>query len=154
MYLPRGPLLGILTNYADGRLFSMIGLAEYERYHYRSEFGKRGLVDGPFGPELKSAPFYEDAGVITKSIHELMENFINPYYINDRVVAQDIELQAWDRGTRATRVYGSLRINTKPVSESLILLQAPIIAFHSRQALTPNSSICKPSPISSHIRPV
>ncbi|KAI3329410.1 lipoxygenase [Xylariaceae sp. AK1471] len=98
--------------------------ADFERNYYRSEFKSRGLVDNSFGPKLKSFPFYEDTSVITEAIREFMGAFIGSYYSNDKVVAEDIELQAWHRETRAARVYDFPRIQTRQGLADILTHQA------------------------------
>ncbi|TGJ80740.1 hypothetical protein E0Z10_g8025 [Xylaria hypoxylon] len=98
--------------------------ADFERNYYRSEFKKRGLVDSPFGPKLKSFPFYEDTSVITEAIRGFMETFINSYYPNDKAVAQDVELQAWQRETRAAQVYDFPHITTRQAIVDVLTHQA------------------------------
>ncbi|KAI0460168.1 lipoxygenase [Xylaria acuta] len=98
--------------------------ADFERNYYRSEFKARGLVDSSFGPKLKSFPFYEDTSVITEAIRGFMEAFINSYYPNDKAVAKDIELQAWERETRAARVYDFPRLNTRQAIADVLTHQA------------------------------
>ncbi|KAI0539307.1 lipoxygenase [Xylaria digitata] len=105
--------------------------ADFERNYYRSEFKKRGLIDGSFGPKIKSFPFYEDTSVVTEAIRNFMEAFINSYYPNDKAVAQDIELQAWQRETGAARVYDFPRINTRQAIADALTHQVYLSAIVS-----------------------
>ncbi|KAI1157130.1 lipoxygenase [Nemania diffusa] len=98
--------------------------ASFQGNYYRSNFKKRGLVDSSFGPKFKSFPFYEDTSVVTESIQEFMETFINSYYPNDKAVAKDIELQAWHHETTAARVYDFPTIQTRQAIADILTHQA------------------------------
>ncbi|KAI1122619.1 lipoxygenase [Nemania abortiva] len=98
--------------------------ASFQGNYYRSNFKKRGLVDSSFGPKLKSFPFYEDTSVVTESIREFMNTFINSYYPSDKAVASDIELQAWHRETRAARVYDFPAIQSRQSIADILTHQA------------------------------
>ena len=63
-------------------------------YFYRS-LVDRGLVECNYGPELAHFPFAEDAGAIVDSLQEFATSFVNAYYIDDNMISQDPELQAW-----------------------------------------------------------
>ncbi|KAI0537501.1 lipoxygenase [Xylaria digitata] len=80
-------------------------VANFQSNYYRTFLENRGLINSRFGPALKSYPFYEDVSVITEAIREFMTTFVNSYYSSDRAVAQDSELQAWQRETDVAKVY-------------------------------------------------
>ncbi|KAI0968437.1 lipoxygenase [Xylaria arbuscula] len=79
--------------------------ANFQSNYYRTFLENQGLINSPYGPALKSFPFYEDASVVTEAIRDFMTDFVNSYYPNDKAVAQDSELQAWQRETDVAKVY-------------------------------------------------
>lgn len=56
---------------------------------------KRGLIDSPIGPPLKSFPFYEDACPIYDTIRAFTGSFVSSYYTDDAAITSDHELQSW-----------------------------------------------------------
>ncbi|KAI8626211.1 lipoxygenase [Xylariaceae sp. FL1651] len=87
------------------QVYSTGETAKFYSNYYLVDLKNRGLIDYPYGPALKSFPYYEDAGYITERIREFMATFINSYYPNDKAVAQDKEIQAWLRETDVAEVY-------------------------------------------------
>jgi hypothetical protein len=87
------------------QVYSSGETANFQSNYYRTFLENQGLINSKFGPPLKSFPFYEDAAVVTEAIRDFMTAFINSYYPNDNAVAQDAELQAWQRETDVAKVY-------------------------------------------------
>ncbi|KAI0448639.1 lipoxygenase [Xylaria acuta] len=87
------------------QVYSSGETANFQSNYYRTFLENQGLINSPYGPALKSFPFYEDASVVTEAIRDFMTTFVNSYYPNDRAVAQDSELQAWRRETDTAKVY-------------------------------------------------
>ena len=67
----------------------------FQANYFITDLKSRGLIDCTYGPELKSFPFFEDAGVLHAAIHDFMVSFVDAYYAFDAVLAQDYELQSW-----------------------------------------------------------
>ncbi|KAI0404751.1 lipoxygenase [Xylaria palmicola] len=87
------------------KVYSSGETANFQSNYYRTFLENQGLINSPFGPKLKSFPFYEDVAVVTEAIRDFMTAFVNSYYPNDGAVARDAELQAWQRETDAAKVY-------------------------------------------------
>ncbi|KAI0487059.1 lipoxygenase [Xylaria cf. heliscus] len=87
------------------QVYSSGETANFQSNYYRTFLENQGLINSPYGPALKSFPFYEDASVVTEAIRDFMTAFVNSYYPNDQAVAQDSEIQAWRRETDAAKVY-------------------------------------------------
>ncbi|GAP88549.1 putative manganese lipoxygenase protein [Rosellinia necatrix] len=87
------------------QVYSSGETSKFQGNYYRTFLENQGLINSRFGPSLKSFPFYEDAGVVTEAIRDFMTAFVNSYYPNDNAVAQDSELQAWQRETDVAKVY-------------------------------------------------
>ncbi|KAK5629358.1 hypothetical protein RRF57_005073 [Xylaria bambusicola] len=72
------------------------GLASKFRANYlEANLKSRGLLDGAFGPELKSFPYLEDATLVTDAVRTFMKSFVSSYYLTSDDVTADMELQAW-----------------------------------------------------------
>ncbi|KAI1359068.1 lipoxygenase [Xylaria arbuscula] len=87
------------------QVYSSGETANFQGNYYRTFLENKGLINCNYGPALKSFPFYEDASVIVEAIRDVMTSFVNSYYKNDNAVAQDSELQAWQRETDVAKVY-------------------------------------------------
>ncbi|KAI1133564.1 lipoxygenase [Nemania abortiva] len=79
--------------------------SNYSSNYFLTNLRKRGLIDYPNGPALKSFPYYEDASTLMNVLGEFMTTFINSYYKNDKAVANDRELQAWLKETVPGQVH-------------------------------------------------
>ncbi|OAP53872.1 hypothetical protein AYL99_11894 [Fonsecaea erecta] len=111
---PLAEILLFLPGAAVDQLFPYTGLSaqNYTTYLYQNGSGRfrtnyfernlefRGLINCPFGPALKSFPFFEDASVIYSALKMFMTSFINSYYDNDTEVIADEEIQGWVRESR------------------------------------------------------
>ena len=87
------------------QVYSSGETANFQGNYYRTFLENKGLINCQYGPALKSFPFYEDASVIVEAIRDVMTTFVNSYYKNDKAIAQDSELQAWQRETDVAKVY-------------------------------------------------
>ncbi|KAI0814056.1 lipoxygenase [Xylaria sp. FL0064] len=87
------------------QVYSSGETANFQSNYYRTFLENQGLINCNYGPALKSFPFYEDASVVVEAIRNFMTIFINSYYPNDNAVAQDAELQAWQKETAVAKVY-------------------------------------------------
>ncbi|KAI3331093.1 lipoxygenase [Ustulina deusta] len=87
------------------KVYSSGETANFQANYYRTFLENQGLINSPFGPALKSFPFYDDVSVVVEAIREFMTTFVNSYYSSDNAVAQDSELQDWQRETDVAKVY-------------------------------------------------
>ncbi|KAI0195052.1 lipoxygenase [Astrocystis sublimbata] len=87
------------------QVYSSGETANFQGNYYRTFLENQGLINSRDGPALKHFPFYEDASVVTEAIRDFMTDFVNSYYRSDRDVAHDSEIQAWQRETKAAKVY-------------------------------------------------
>ncbi|KAM7202640.1 Lipoxygenase [Naviculisporaceae sp. PSN 640] len=71
------------------------GAGSFRSNYFLANLRKRGLIDSPLGPELKSFPFYEDAGAIHAAIKGFITSFVKSYYHSDADILDDEELQYW-----------------------------------------------------------
>ncbi|KAI1826649.1 lipoxygenase [Xylaria intraflava] len=97
----------------------------FEGNYYRTFLERQGLINCTYGPALKSFPFYEDASVVTEAIRGFMTSFVDSYYPSDSDVAQDTELQAWQRETNVAKVVDFPKsITTKQILVDILTHQA------------------------------
>ncbi|KAJ8122557.1 hypothetical protein O1611_g9809 [Lasiodiplodia mahajangana] len=87
------------------KVYSSGETSNYSSNYFLTNLRRRGLIDYPYGPALKSFPYYEDASILMGVIEEFMTTFINSYYKNDKAVANDRELQAWLKETVPGQVH-------------------------------------------------
>ncbi|KAI0811603.1 lipoxygenase [Xylaria sp. FL0064] len=87
------------------KVYSSGETANYSSNYFRTNLRKRGLIDYPYGPALKSFPYYEDGSVLVNAIQEVMTTMVNSYYKNDKAVANDRELQSWLKETDVAQVH-------------------------------------------------
>lgn len=107
------------------QVYSSGETARFQSNYYRTFLENQGLINSRFGPALKSFPFYEDASVVTEAIRDFMKTFVNSYYPNDKDVAQDTELQAWQRETDVAKVFDFPKsIKTKQTLVDILTHQA------------------------------
>ena len=67
----------------------------FQSSQFYADLRRRGLLDYPHGPALKSFPFFEDAQPMFESIHAFASAYVEAYYTNDMMLLQDAELQTW-----------------------------------------------------------
>ncbi|KAI0109696.1 lipoxygenase [Nemania sp. FL0031] len=77
------------------KVYSSGETSNYSSNYFLTSLKRRGLIDYPYGPALKSFPFYEDTSLVMGVIGEFFTTCVNSYYKNDKAVANDRELQAW-----------------------------------------------------------
>ena len=58
-------------------------------------FTKRGLINCPYGPQLKHFPYHEEGSAIVAAIRRFTTAFIDTYYTTPDLLVQDHELQTW-----------------------------------------------------------
>ena len=63
--------------------------------YLRESLVSRGLLDCPYGPQLKNLPFFEDGGLIVASLRRFVSTFVDSYYTRTSYLESDSELQAW-----------------------------------------------------------
>ena len=87
-----------LTNWAGKRFATeayptTAGRFRHAQFH--NDLVSRGLLDSPDGPALKAFPFYETVSPMVAAIHDFTTKFVETYYLSDRLLEEDRELQAW-----------------------------------------------------------
>lgn len=118
--------------------------------YFLTNLQKRGLINSPVGPALKSFPFYEDGAPIFNAIRDFTGTFISSYYSNDAVIANDKELQAWIKESNGpAKVIDFPSITTRSDLADVLAEVARLVSF-SHHAVNLNQLITVASTLPFH----
>ena len=62
---------------------------------FYDDLHSRGLLNCPYGPQLKAFPFFDDARPMYDTIRAFANVYVNEYYPSDAMLLQDAEIQTW-----------------------------------------------------------
>ena len=67
----------------------------FQANYLEEDLISRGLVHCPYGPALKTFPFYEDARPIFAALRRFTDAYLRVYYPSEDFLTPDHELQSW-----------------------------------------------------------